>query len=167
MIDTYQNLVFSICLKMTGDYFAAEDLSQETFLSAYLHWTDFDGRQPKAWLCRIASNLCIDYRRQAARRIIPAGEEQLSAKKASEDMEPLHACINKEVMEELREHCRQLKPPYGEVAGLHFIEGMTSAEIAERLDRKKKTVDTWIYRARELLRKQYGKECDILEKRNE
>lgn len=31
MVHKYQNLVFSICVKMTGDYFAAEDLTQETF----------------------------------------------------------------------------------------------------------------------------------------
>ena len=26
MVDTYQNLVFSVCYKVTRDYFAAEDL---------------------------------------------------------------------------------------------------------------------------------------------
>ena len=36
-MDSYQKLVFSICYKMTADYFAAEDLAQETFLSAYEH----------------------------------------------------------------------------------------------------------------------------------
>ena len=29
LIDQYQNLIFSVCLKMTGDYFTAEDLTQE------------------------------------------------------------------------------------------------------------------------------------------
>ena len=46
---------------MTADYFAAEDLAQETFLSAYEHFRNFDGSNPKAWLCRIATNKCIDY----------------------------------------------------------------------------------------------------------
>ena len=63
MVHKYQNLVFSICVKMTGDYFAAEDLTQETFLSAYRHKEEFDGKNEKAWLCRIASNKCIDYSR--------------------------------------------------------------------------------------------------------
>ena len=44
MVHKYQNLVFSICVKMTGDYFAAEDLTQETFLSAYRHKEEFDGK---------------------------------------------------------------------------------------------------------------------------
>ena len=73
LMTEYKNLIFSICLKMSGDYFAAEDLTQETFLSVYEHLDSFDGRNEKAWICRIASNLCIDYRRQAARRMVPGG----------------------------------------------------------------------------------------------
>ena len=79
MVHKYQNLVFSICVKMTGDYFAAEDLTQETFLSAYRHKEEFDGKNEKAWLCRIASNKCIDYSRQAARRMVPTEDEVLGS----------------------------------------------------------------------------------------
>lgn len=43
MVDTYQNLVFSVCYKVTGDYFAAEDLTQEAFLSAYKNLDTFEG----------------------------------------------------------------------------------------------------------------------------
>ena len=68
LVNQYQNLIFSICLKITGDYFASEDLTQETFLSAYKHWEEFNGQAEKAWLCRIASNKSIDYCREAARR---------------------------------------------------------------------------------------------------
>ena len=42
LIDRYQNLIFSICYKITADYFAAEDLAQETFLSAYEKYGSFD-----------------------------------------------------------------------------------------------------------------------------
>ena len=30
LMDQYKNLVFSVCLKLTGDYFTAEDITQET-----------------------------------------------------------------------------------------------------------------------------------------
>ena len=71
LIDSYQNLIFSICYKMTSDYFASEDLAQETFLSAYKHLGSFDGRYEKAWLCTIAANKCRDYLQSAGRRSIP------------------------------------------------------------------------------------------------
>ena len=35
LIHTYQNLIFSICLKSVGNPFDAEDLTQDVFLSAY------------------------------------------------------------------------------------------------------------------------------------
>ena len=60
LIAEYKNLVFSVCIKMTGDYFASEDITQETFISAYEHWGEFDGSNEKAWLCRIAANKCVD-----------------------------------------------------------------------------------------------------------
>ena len=49
LVRQYQNLVFSICLKLTGEYFAAEDLTQETFLSAYRHLENFDGQAEKVY----------------------------------------------------------------------------------------------------------------------
>ena len=121
MVHKYQNLVFSICVKMTGDYFAAEDLTQETFLSAYRHKEEFDGKNEKAWLCRIASNKCIDYSRQAARRMVPTEDEVLGSHPARAGG-PEEQCIEEVVREELQEKCGQLKPPYDEIAKLYFCE---------------------------------------------
>ena len=47
-IDQYQNLIFSIYYKYTENYFDAEDLTQETFLSAYKAISLFDGQSAKA-----------------------------------------------------------------------------------------------------------------------
>ena len=102
MIDTYEKLVFSICYKITGDYFAAEDLSQETFLTAFQKYASFDGSNEKAWICRIATNKSIDY-----------------------------------------------------------MKTMTAAEIAEKRGANIKTIQTQIYRARDMLKKLYGKEGPV------
>lgn len=157
MVHTYQNLVFSICVKMTGDYFAAEDLTQETFLSAYKHRADFDGENEKAWLCRIASNKCIDYSRQAARRMVPTEDESMELYH-SERGGPEEAVLESDVREQLLRYCRELKPPYDEIARLYFYEERKPDEIAELKQKNLKTVQTQIYRARAMLRKIYGKE---------
>lgn len=118
MMSKYKNLIFSICLKMTGDYFTAEDLSQETFLSVYEHLDSFDGKNEKAWICRIASNLCIDYKRQAARREISTSEQEMPPAVTVE--EPLELYLNRETMEEFQKRCRDLKPPYDAVAYAYY-----------------------------------------------
>ena len=158
LIDKYQNLVFSVCLKFTGDYFAAEDLTQETFLSAYQHWQEFDGQSEKAWLCRIAGNKCIDYRREAARRMVPTLDEEMPEKQSGQEDGPLQKILNREAVRELERCCEVLESPYRETAKAYFLEGKTAKEISENTGDGLKTVQTRIYRARELLKKCYGRE---------
>ena len=114
LMTEYKNLIFSICLKMSGDYFTAEDLTQETFLSVYEHLDSFDGRNEKAWICRIASNLCIDYRRQAARRMIPTSEEEMPPMTTEE--EPLGMYLNREVIPSFERGAILIRAPITEKA---------------------------------------------------
>ena len=158
LVRQYQNLVFSVCLKLTGDYFAAEDLTQETFLSAYRHMEDFDGQAEKAWLCRIASNKCVDYLRAAARRAVPVAEDYLPEMADTSQEEPISRVLNRELLAELKTACEALKPPYREVALAHFSEGKTAGEIAAESNIGISTIKTRLYRAREMLKKTIGKE---------
>lgn len=157
MVDTYQNLVFSVCYKVTGDYFAAEDLAQETFLSAYKNLDGFEGGNEKAWLCRIATNKSIDYLRNAGRRAVPT--EDVFFEQQSEDRgSPEEICLEKEVKERLLFYCSKLKPPYDRIAKSVYYEEKKADEIAKERNENLKTVQTQIYRARDMLRKIYGKE---------
>lgn len=158
IIEQYQNLVFSICLKMTGDYFAAEDLAQETFIAAYKNYENFDGESVKAWLCRIAGNKCIDYHRAAARKMIPTTEEYMPEESTKYQETPFDTVKNKMVMEELERCCQNLPPPYNDTAVKFFMEGKTAKEISQQTGIGIHTVQTHIYRAREKLKATYRKE---------
>lgn len=158
LIQLYQNLVFSICLKLTGDYFAAEDLTQETFVAVYQHIDELPKEAEKTWICRIASNKAIDYCRAAARKMIPTLESEMVGEAVIDHNEPLHKLLNLEVLEELERCCNALPPPYDKVAKAHFLEGKTAREIAEESGVLKNTVQTQIYRAREMLKKSFRKE---------
>lgn len=158
LIEQYQNLVFSICLKMTSDYFAAQDLSQETFVSAYKHLTEFDGQSEKAWLCRIASNKCIDYLKEAKRREMPVIYENLDTEKAAEQSDPLTQVLNQEIMEKLKNSVKALSPPYKEVALYYFVEGKTAKEIAALQNANIHTINTQLLRAKKMLKATLGKE---------
>ncbi len=155
MVEKYQHLVFSVCVKMTQDYFAAEDLTQDTFLSAFCHLDRFDGTNEKAWLCRIASNKCIDYMKQAERRSVPSTEEVLDMQPAG-DGQPERAYLEKDAYRELQIRCGNLSPPYDRVAAMYFIEGKKAAEIAGLTGKNVKTVQTQVYRARAMLREAYA-----------
>lgn len=157
LIKEYQNLIFSICLRHVGDYFVAEDLTQETFISAYTHLDTFDGENEKAYLARIASNKCIDYLRSAGRRMIATPEEEMP-KESSERDELINSVMNKEILANIQEVVDNLPPPYREVARLYFVEDRSAKEIAFELSTPLKTVQTRIYRARDLVKAKIRKE---------
>ncbi|MBQ2935800.1 MAG: sigma-70 family RNA polymerase sigma factor [Lachnospiraceae bacterium] len=156
-MDAYEKLVFSICYKITGDYFTAEDLAQETFLTVYQKYETFDGQNEKAWICRIATNKSIDYIRSAGQRMVPTQDaffELITEKKEN----PEELCIEQEIKNNLTKYCDELKPPYDEIAREYYLEEMTAAQIAKKKQMNVKSVQTQIYRARSMLQKLYGKE---------
>ncbi|MEW5906807.1 MAG: sigma-70 family RNA polymerase sigma factor [Elusimicrobiota bacterium] len=62
IVDEHQRLVYSLALRLTGDTAAAEDIAQETFLSAWKHLDRFRGESSlKNWLARIAVNKVRSY----------------------------------------------------------------------------------------------------------
>ncbi|MCI8597150.1 MAG: sigma-70 family RNA polymerase sigma factor [Lachnospiraceae bacterium] len=156
LIDRYQNLIFSICYKMTADYFISEDLAQETFLSAYEKYSSFDGKNEKAWICRIATNKCLDYLKHSGRKTIPTEDTYFSYQEDT-GQSPEEACLEEEVRNELYCCCKNLKPPYDEIALDYYYYELDVGEIAKKRNRNAKTVQTQIYRARGMLRKHYKK----------
>ena len=57
IVERYQSLVYNLAARILGDRTAAEDVAQETFISAYKAISRFRGGSLRAWLSRIASNL--------------------------------------------------------------------------------------------------------------
>lgn len=157
LLDTYDKLVFSICYKLTGDYFTAEDLTQETFLSAFQKYEMFDGDNEKAWICRIATNKSIDYLRSASRRNVSV-EDSFFELTAEQRGSPEEICLEEEIKSQLAQRCQELKPPYSEVARDYYLMELTPREIAAKRGKSIKTIQTQIYRARQMLKKIYGKE---------
>ena len=166
LVNAYKDLVFSIALKLTGDYFAAEDITQETFISAYKSYDNFDGGSEKAWLCRIAANRSIDYLRSLSRTntisLDAAAEEACELKLAPtasvSGQDPLNAVMNKDIMERFGKLIDALPPPYNEDARAYFIDGYNAREISAHTGVSVNTVQTHLYRARHLLKKSIRKE---------
>ena len=153
ILNKYEKLVFSVCFRMTQNYFDAEDLTQDTFLAFYKALPDFDGENPGGFLTRIATNKCLDYRKRAERRTVVA-EDEVFAVVPARGAEPEKLLLEKEVQSMLEKACMSLKPPYNEVAAAYYCRGQTGAQTAEASKKKVKTVQTQLRRAKAMLQKQ-------------
>ncbi|MGE5595819.1 MAG: RNA polymerase sigma factor [Hyphomicrobiales bacterium] len=68
LVDRYQGAVYSLCFRLLGNREAAEDATQESFLSAYRALERFDGGNLRSWLLRIAANQSKDELRRRRRK---------------------------------------------------------------------------------------------------
>lgn len=151
LINDYGRLVFSICYRITRNYFDSEDLTQDTFLSAYKNLDTFEGQYGKAWVSKIATNKCLDYMKNGARKMI-ATEDTYFIDLLEDRKEPLDLCIEEEMKLQIRDLCKSLKEPYSEVAYEHICKGKTAKELASIRKIPLKTIQTQIYRAKSMLR---------------
>lgn len=59
--EKYVSKVFSFVLKLSNNYHMAEEITQETFVKAYISLHSFRGEcRMDVWLCQIAKNLFYD-----------------------------------------------------------------------------------------------------------
>lgn len=153
----YNKLIFTVCQRFVNDYQEAENLTQDTFLTAFRAIDQFVGENYKPWLVRIAINKCKDYLKSAYYRTTQAAEAELLDSFPADD--PVETRVERNVdIEQIRQACESLPEPYREVALLHFMEDMSFDAIARRLNRPVKTVQTQGYRARDKLKKMLKEE---------
>ena len=150
-IEEYKNLVYTICLSFVKNAFDAEDLAQETFLSAFKSFDRFDKRNPKSWFATIAANKCRDFLKSPARRVTAVEASDLeyiadSARSVEDEAEIKFS------QEEAYKLCNRLKDPYRAVALAYYCGDLTLSEISKQTGDNPKTVATRLYRAKRLLK---------------
>ena len=79
LVLAYQDRIHNLAARILGDTDTAEDITQNTFLTAYLNLPRFRNGSFRSWLYRIATNACYDlYRRHKRYPVVSIESEELA-----------------------------------------------------------------------------------------
>jgi RNA polymerase sigma-70 factor (ECF subfamily) len=113
---------------MLNDRAEAEDVLQESFLSAFKKLDQYDFKASfGSWLKRIVINRCIDTLRKRSTFLVPLGEIDLPEEPEQEDTELLYDVVS------LKEGISQLPDGYRTILTLYLFEDFSHKMIAEKL----------------------------------
>ena len=126
----YYKSMYNTSLRIVGNAEDAEDIMQESFLSAFLKLNDYKGEVSfGAWLKRIVINRSVDYLRK--RRIEWTEITDAVALKAEESTsEEVETELKIEVV---KQGIKDLPDGYRVILSLYLLEGYDHEEIAEIL----------------------------------
>ena len=160
LVLAYQEMVYNQAYRVMGEPNAAEDATQEAFISAYRKLHTYRGGSFKAWLLRIVTNACYDELRRRKRRPTTPLEPTDDFDEAIESPRwladtgeaPEDTALRAELSEAIQHCLNGLSHDFRTVVILVDIQGMDYAEAADLMGTPLGTIKSRLARARRGMR---------------
>jgi len=153
LYEQFAQKMFSICVRMTGNRPDAEDILQESFITAFnsLHQLR-EQHLFEPWLRRIIVNECIRHVKKVV-RWQPVDEEFMNFPHAEADN-----WLQGISFEQIHQEIKGLPGGCREVFNLYVIENYSHQQIADALEITLSTSKSQYHRARQLLKERLLKQ---------
>jgi RNA polymerase sigma-70 factor (ECF subfamily) len=147
IVARYQQVLFTVALRMLGDEEDARDAAQNAFVKVFEKLATYDPRHRFfSWMYRILVNECLNERRRpAAVRGTGALTDDLAQ---AIDADTVEAAERRDAV---KKAILELPEPYREVIVLRHFAALSYEEMSEAIGIATKTVKSRLYSARQLL----------------
>ena len=158
LVETHQRMVFSLALRVTGEYGTAEEVAQDAFLELY---RAVGGEQVRLeseehvrfWLRRVTVHRATDALRRRAVRPESAAEEFVEEAHGAEAGDGVGVGMNAAMVARLEELLQGLPEAMRVAVVLRYQEEMSPDEMAKLLGQPVATVKSNLQRGLQLLRR--------------
>ena len=146
-VEEYGNSLYRLCTVMLQNRDDAQDAVQDCFLRYMTKAPDFtDSEHEKAWLIRVATNICKDTLRQRKHSSFLSLDEIRNISSSEDNAQILGLLVS-------------VEEKYRVVLHLHYVEGYKTDELSAMLGISSAAVRKRLQRGRDILRKLYEKEA--------
>jgi RNA polymerase sigma-70 factor (ECF subfamily) len=157
LVETYQHMVFRVCMGVLHNSSDADDVTQEVFIEVFRSVQKFRSHAKiSTWLYRIALNKSLNYMRdnrqhKRALQADGAGMEALSLH--ASERTPLEVLQEKEKKEALEKAVDALPERQKKAFVLSKYEDLSNKEIARVMKLSVSSVESLLFRAKQNLQK--------------
>lgn len=161
LFDRYHDRIRKFVTMTVQDPWAADDLTQETFIRAHRNVNNLrDPDKAASWLFRIAYRLCLDHFRAATATVMketPILGEMIQSCMPDTDkkleQEEMNACIQRQIL--------HLPESHQTVILLYDMFGFSQKEIADILEITVENVKVRLHRARKAMKSILENNCRL------
>ena len=147
LANTYADAILRLSYTYLKNTHDAQDICQTVFVKLLMEPREFKSPEhERAYILRMAANACKDLLKSHWRRTTVAMEAASHIPAPELEEGSLSAAVN------------LLPPKYRAVIYLYYYEGCSVKEVAAALHANPSTVQTWLQRARERLRRELSEE---------
>lgn len=158
LVTAYQKQIYNLTLRYVSSSEDAADLTQESFLRAFRSLESFRGDSRfSVWMYRLTTNVCIDFLRSRGRGTASSltvendDEELEELELPDQRFDPQKELERRELRRAVQAGLESLSEDAREIVILRELEGLSYAEIGERLGLEAGTVKSRLFRARKAL----------------
>ena len=164
IVNRYADKIYRLAFKITRDYYSAEEILQEVFLTLINKIDTFRGESKfSSWLYRVTANAAYMHLRAQKKYendvsledYVPYDENgTLMGRIKAKDWidRPDKALLSEEAMEIIEKAVNELPEPYRVVFHLRDVEGFSNQEVSEVLGLSVPALKSRLHRARLYLR---------------
>ncbi|HET7697393.1 MAG TPA: RNA polymerase sigma factor [Vicinamibacterales bacterium] len=153
LVERYQGRLFGLVVVVLRDRAAAEEVTQDAFVRAYMRLDRYDERLPfYPWLATIAVRLAQNRLHQQGRTLRREGTPLDSDAGPGAERSPLSTLIAEERSRRLRRAVGALSSGERTAVMLYYADELPVREVARALGVSTGTIKTLLFRARRHLR---------------
>lgn len=152
LVEKYQNMVFTLSMKMLKHREESEEVSQDTFIKAYKSLSKFHGESKfSTWLYRIAYNTCLDRIKKNTKYNSNVEINEITSNQIFQTENVFDSLEHKERSEIIQKCMDKLPEDERVLVYLFYFEELSLKEIVDVISLAEGNVKVKLFRARKKL----------------
>jgi RNA polymerase sigma-70 factor (ECF subfamily) len=148
LVNKYETMVLRFIYKMIKNKEAAEDITQEVFITIYNKLYLYDkSHKFLNWLLQVSKNKCIDYMRKY-KRVYESNIEDIP-NIASREMSPEQVAEFKETKENVEAYLNRLSEIDRQILIMRYSQNLTFYDLSQILEMTESNIKRRYYKSRQ------------------